>query len=344
MPASPQELGARLRETLDAAIPAGARVALLDYPNHENVGDSAIWLGEVTYLEERGCPIAYHCDLRSYAPSHVERLADVDLLLLHGGGNLGDVWEPHQRFREEVLERFRDRPIVQLPQTIHFGDPSRVERTKRAFGGHPRFTLMVRDARSEAFARAQFDCPVVACPDSAFALGSLARPHGPRVPLLWLGRTDHEAAAQAGAPPDADGAVERADWIDRREAGALTALARSGGYLAARLAGRLSAPPAALHAALWRDWTWLARRRVDAGCDLLSRGEVVVTDRLHAHILCLLLGIPHVALDNSYGKLSSFAETWETLGGLARWAGSASEAVELARELRAARPAAQGAR
>jgi exopolysaccharide biosynthesis protein PssK len=36
----------------------------------------------------------------------------------------------------------------------------------------------------------------------------------------------------------------------------------------------------------------------------------VITDRLHAHILCLLMDIPHVVVDNSYGKVRSFVETW----------------------------------
>ena len=46
------------------------------------------------------------------------------------------------------------------------------------------------------------------------------------------------------------------------------------------------------------------------GCRLLSRGHQVITDRLHAHILCLLMGIPHVVVDNNYGKLGSFLEAW----------------------------------
>jgi pyruvyl transferase EpsO len=46
------------------------------------------------------------------------------------------------------------------------------------------------------------------------------------------------------------------------------------------------------------------------GCRLLSSGRLVITDRLHAHILNLLLGIPHAVLDNSYGKLGRFLEAW----------------------------------
>ena len=53
-----------------------------------------------------------------------------------------------------------------------------------------------------------------------------------------------------------------------------------------------------------------ARARVLRGCRLLSSGRVVITDRLHAHILSLLLGIPHAVLDNTYGKLGRFLDVW----------------------------------
>jgi pyruvyl transferase EpsO len=82
----------------------------------------------------------------------------------------------------------------------------------------------------------------------------------------------------------------------------------------------------------------LAEHRVLAGREILSRGSVVVTNRLHAHILCRLLGIPHVVMDNNYGKLSSYAETWETLGPTARWADSAEEAIEISREMKVKSP------
>ena len=33
-------------------MPENGTLALLDYPDHPNVGDSAIWLGEITYLKQ----------------------------------------------------------------------------------------------------------------------------------------------------------------------------------------------------------------------------------------------------------------------------------------------------
>jgi exopolysaccharide biosynthesis predicted pyruvyltransferase EpsI len=53
-----------------------------------------------------------------------------------------------------------------------------------------------------------------------------------------------------------------------------------------------------------------ARARVLRGRRLLSSGRMVITDRLHAHFLSLLLAIPHAVLDNSYGKLGRFLEAW----------------------------------
>jgi pyruvyl transferase EpsO len=63
---------------------------------------------------------------------------------------------------------------------------------------------------------------------------------------------------------------------------------------------------------------------------MLGAAACVVTDRLHGHILSVLLGIPHVVLDNSYGKVRSFYETWTAQSDLVDWADSPAEAVHLA--------------
>jgi pyruvyl transferase EpsO len=78
---------------------------------------------------------------------------------------------------------------------------------------------------------------------------------------------------------------------------------------------------------------WQARHRMRFGCGLLARGKVVVTDRLHGHILCLLLGIPNVVLDNNYGKLRHFHATWTRSMPQVRWAESPDEARAAAEEL-----------
>ena len=80
-------------------------------------------------------------------------------------------------------------------------------------------------------------------------------------------------------------------------------------------------------------YDFLARRRVENGLRLLSQAKVVVTDRLHGHILSLLLGIPHVVLANTNGKVRSLYDTWTRECTFTRWADSLSEALDTARAL-----------
>jgi pyruvyl transferase EpsO len=68
---------------------------------------------------------------------------------------------------------------------------------------------------------------------------------------------------------------------------------------------------------------------------LVSSAEVIVSDRLHAHVLCMMLGIPHVMVDTRYGKISSFINTWTVDSELVELASSPKEAVEIARSLAA---------
>jgi exopolysaccharide biosynthesis predicted pyruvyltransferase EpsI/glycosyltransferase involved in cell wall biosynthesis len=90
----------------------------------------------------------------------------------------------------------------------------------------------------------------------------------------------------------------------------------------------------------WQDEGRLtARERTLRGCRLLARGRVVITNRLHAHLLCTLLGIPHVVCDTVNGKLSAYRDTWTTACGEradappVRFAPSPEEAVAIARSL-----------
>jgi pyruvyl transferase EpsO len=145
--------------------------------------------------------------------------------------------------------------------------------------------------------------------------------------VVWLKRTDVESAVPEIEGQEPAGvevcdwlrygstmSMRLADWLDSR----VTRHVRLPGWLAygrPLLYGRVAAD------------------RVGAGLRLLSRGRVVVTDRLHGHILSLLLGIPHVLMENTYGKLGRFYETWTRGSPLAHFADSPAEALAIARSL-----------
>lgn len=76
----------------------------------------------------------------------------------------------------------------------------------------------------------------------------------------------------------------------------------------------------------------LAAMRLALETEVLSRGRWVINDRLHAHILCLLLRHPHVVVANSYGKAAAFCREWAHGFRNAIYAHNLHDAVFLARE------------
>ena len=97
---------------------AGQPFALVDFPDHANVGDSAIWLGTTAFFRrQHAVEPRYVASIAAFSPAALRRAHPEGPILIHGGGNFGDLWPRHQAFRERLLETFPDRLIVQLPQS-----------------------------------------------------------------------------------------------------------------------------------------------------------------------------------------------------------------------------------
>jgi exopolysaccharide biosynthesis predicted pyruvyltransferase EpsI len=299
----------------------GAPFALLDYPDHSNVGDSAIWLGETRFFAANGMKPAYCSTLKSHVSGRMAEVIGNGTIFLHGGGNFGTIWKAHQDFRIAMLERFPHQRIVQLPQSIHFDSDLSISETARAIDRHGKFTLLVRDRPSLAFAKRHFQCEVILCPDMAFYLGPLQRKTA-KNDIFYLLRTDREGVINGNAQHH-DKTFEVGDWLSESPLAirALRAFARLSGIGADAEQRRLT------------EYERVAMARLCRGIDMLSSGRVVVTDRLHGHIMSTLLGIPHVALDNSYGKLQNFIEAWTADIGYLRTATSLPEAAVEAEKL-----------
>lgn len=282
---------AALRKLYNRHLRHGSRYALIDFPDHANVGDSAIWLGELAMLRQvTGRDPEYVATWHDFDAAAFATMHPDTILLLHGGGNLGDIWPHHQRLRETILTDIRNRPVVQLPQSIHFRDVGSARRFADIAAAHPDFTLYVRDRPSATIAAELLGCHATIAPDSAFALGRQIREPA-SVPLLGLMRTDAERRAHAGPLPQG---AEIVDWLQD--------------------------DPGLPAGSTPSDRERQARHRVARGLRLLSRGEQVVTDRLHGHILALLLDIPHRVLDNDYGKVGAYVAAWTAASPLVQMA------------------------
>lgn len=293
-----------LSDRIDAIIPGLADIApgyaLLDFPDYSNIGDSLIWLGELAYFERHGGRRpAYVCTTAGFDAAALGSALPEGPIFLSGGGNFGDIWPRFQAFRHQVLAAFPGRRIVQLPQTIHFSTPAALADTRDAIRRHGNFTMLVRDEASLRVALEQLECDARLCPDMAFCMGPQRRADAaPSHDIVALLRTDKERLGEAETPVAPAGlSLLTTDWIRREPKPTLTQRAVN--------AVRRIFPEDPYDLFAGRAKAERAR-----GIALLSSGRVVVTDRLHGHILSVLLDLPQVVLDNSYGKISGFSALW----------------------------------
>lgn len=311
---------------LDRYIQPGQKVALLDFPHYPNAGDSYIYLGQIAYLQRRGAQIEYVCWHEAFDPELIKRVIGKDgVVLFNGGGNFGDRWDAPHALRLRALRELKGIRFIQFPQTVRFDDPANIAETQTAIREHGKFVLLTRDQVSREFSVKHFgaDCNVEYAPDMAFFIGAL-QAHQPDADGFVLARDDIEAAG-AGAVRHLSldrlpGKWLRDDWLvnDWFEQKLANKLCRFNGRWNRYAVGRK------LMVALAN---MTAQARLNRGIRLLSHGKVVLTDRLHAHILCLLLNKRHVVLDNDYGKISTFHQAWTHPCGIATFASNFDDAI-----------------
>jgi pyruvyl transferase EpsO len=305
-------------------IPSTNNFGLVDFPDHPNVGDHAIWLGEETYFSQLGLTPLFTCS--SYEKgryNYAKHSCDFDSLrqvvgengtiFCHGGGNIRnypgrDTLGFYEHFRETLLAEFHSNRIVILPQSVNFQDshPEALKTAQNAYESAMNVTMILRDAESYKFVQENFpDIQARLLPDMAFMIGPIP---------------------QGGVPPEFN-----AVWIRRQDSETMFKENES---------ERVKTPRDILEV----DWKYIPYNRLDSklqtstlrvgqGIHLLRKGHVVITDRLHGMILALLLRKPIIALDNDYGKLSRFYNTFlKRVPGI-YWAQDEAEALELCRKL-----------
>ncbi|ATN36123.1 exopolysaccharide biosynthesis protein [Rhizobium sp. ACO-34A] len=315
-----RKLQDKTHECLKEFIRPDEPLAILDFPDIKNCGDSAIWLGEMAYLKHRfGKRPDYVSTIADFSADELKQSAPTGPIFIQGGGTFGDIWGEHQDFRERVLELFPDRQIIQFPQSIHYKSEQRLLESARAIGRHKNFVLLVRDEQSFQFAEKNFDCQIGLCPDMAFCVGEVT-PDAPQFPVLAMLRQDKEqvGVVDFSAHPD----IPKEDWIS--ESRRRVRIAKALGVASALLHFKPSEYEL-------RKLDSAARNRFNRGIRQISRGRAIVTDRLHVHICSILIGRPHAVLDNNYGKVRGFMDAFSGESDLSYKATSFDDGVAWAK-------------
>ena len=318
-------------------IPRERPIALVGFPETGNCGDHATWLGEKRLLKELGLACAYECSAHSYEPEEMRRQIGGGTILMHGGSNFGDRHTAYHEFRLKVLDDFPNNKVIVFPHHVTYLDNDYLQRTAAHIGRHPDVTLFARSLMTQHLL-ARHSGPttrIELAPDLAFMLGRKSRTATPDYDVVWIARTDQGRAG------------------DQTEVAARLSSQAAEKFLLPRFADGIEVnfvvkqrPPTVL----LTDWlslffeneqarTGIRKLPFDAQSEaylaraihILALGHIVITDRLLAHILCLLLGIPHVLLNDESGKNWHFHETWTRDANLCRLARTPAEAWSAAR-------------
>ena len=302
---------AQLRQLISDSVKPllSERVVIADAPYYDNIGDILIWRGAVDFLRENGFKLLA-CYGEGFFP-FPELDKDVTIILT-GGGNFGDLWRRLQDTRLEIIARYPGNRIVMLPQSICYQDKDLIDMDSDLMARHPDLHLFARDRASYGILSARFSRNhVYLAPDMAFCIDSrLLAPHRNREEgkTLFLLRSDKELPD--GAPAALQEADVTSDWINpeefRRKKYCFTIAKRLSRELRhyGVSSGLVDRAIGICGDRFIRDS--LAKK----GCEFLQPFSRIVTTRLHPMILSILLHKPVEYIDNTYGKLSAYAETW----------------------------------
>lgn len=316
---------------LDQHIPPDRPVALLQFPFDGNVGNHMMWLAVSNYLEARGIRTAYAAHQWNFNLADMRRAVGDGTILFTGGVTVSRLWPGHAQIKRVVAEACPNNRLISLPSTMLFVDDDDRREASTIFGAHRDSILMARDPVSAAAARGIFpaNVSIVTIHDSAFLLPQQPRnPSAAEHDVIWLARDDLEGAGFA-VPDD----VSVFDWPQRLDGAGLRQM--FWGRMASRVRRVAPVVGALANPTISKSYQAVSRAVVAGGNTTLDRGKVLVTDRMHPHVLAALRGQTCVLLPDLFGKNRAVFEYSSQNFSTIHWADTPAEALETARALAA---------
>ena len=286
-------------DTFKTILSNHSSAAYLGTVNHLNLGDSFIWYAEELMLSKLGINIVYACHTDKCNPRELNKRIGSGILMFRGGGNWGDLYRFETTFRNKFIKAYPNNQIVVMPQSIKYKKSYLIENDANLYKKHPNLHLMVRSVKSHNVLKSHFKNNQYLMPDSALSIGHLEPLCQPKYDVVFLKRTDTEGVLKNATKMTElfteNGITwKQLDWFDaeREEFKTNPKFTRQSTYESRQPIFRLQ----------------MANR-------ILCQGKVILTDRLHATVLALLMDKPVVCLENSYGKIHGVTNLLEYFGG-----------------------------
>ena len=127
---------------------------LLMAPHHGNLGDQAITLAELKFLNEFLINLTLIFNLENYT-NHINKNT---VIFLHGGGNIGCTYDYEENNRREIIKAYPNNNIIILPQTIYFEEEfeEHQKNSTEIYSNHSKLIIMTREKTSYKIANNLF--------------------------------------------------------------------------------------------------------------------------------------------------------------------------------------------
>lgn len=280
----------------------GEKCALFDLPYYKNIGDVLIWVGEICFLDDFNKNIIYTCSEKTCL--YPDLAQDVDILF-QGGGNIGDIYPNHTQFLQKLLNKYPNNHFLVFPQTVYFKDKKYEECFFNKLKHHKNVHFCCRDSISYKIVEKYIDDRAILLPDMAFAIdtdilnkfikkSSQKRLHIKRNDVEKSDSTFYKYADFTSDWPPFENKITSSILLN-------TFLDRTVPVLRSKKLNEF-----------WDKYCYNHFRinMIEIGVKFISPFERIFSERLHGAILSILLEKEVVILDNSYGKNSSFYNTW----------------------------------
>lgn len=246
-------------------------IILMGEPEYENLGDHAIAYATRRFIETN-CPNYHYIGVSEnhirYSFNRVcKNIKPDDVLLLQGGGNMGDLYPDQIEIRKKVIQAFPENKIIIMPQTIHFSGEK--NELPDYYSNHQHLVLTAREKISYDIMQKCYNGHVILTPDIVFSLN--------KIPIL----TTERKVALVCIRNDAESVGNREKKIEL-----IDKTLKRLNYHSEQISTVLSLSVDVEH-------------REQALYDLFQKfqeAKVIITDRLHGMIIAAITKTPCVVL------------------------------------------------
>lgn len=263
-------------------------IYLFSVPTFGNIGDLAIAEAEIKYINDNFKN--YHLiEIPDYATNKAiikvkKSIQDKDIVMIHGGGNIGNLYPKAEKDRRRIIQSFIKNPILSLPQSIYFTNNTKGEKEKKRssilYRNAKNLTFIARDKKAEQDLK-QMGAKTIITPDIVFYLNKYISKED-RKGILFILRNDNEKLINE-------------DFINK---------------LISKLSPNHKCKISDTQ--INKEFIDIEERKqvISNKLDEYLKNKVVVTDRLHGMIFAYLTRTPCLVLNNNNGKIKDTYNTW----------------------------------